>query len=271
MRPSNWQSFTFPTDGEVRSFISDIDSNDVELAKEMWNSSTSMRGLLTARPAGSVSRSLPKGEKDYTFDPATGVYRDPNGRAVSGDVLRRSVMRVSANARERLRNETRQLIAGTIMFVVWYERSRNILKALYATIWLLWLGGFLFDDQSWRDLFYIFVLMQFRRFEEFARQLDTGAQALDGTAVSRAGSYGWYGNAFYQNVKLQRGIAMGHDQARRVLGENENHCTDSAETPGCIELADLGWMPINHIVPLGGATCRANCLCQIETRKWSGK
>jgi hypothetical protein len=90
-------------------------------------------------------------------------------------------------------------------------------------------------------------------------------------AVSRAGSYGSYGNALYQNMKLDLSYLHGHVEGRRVLGMNEDHCHDSVyhneAIPGCIELAELGWMPLTQVVPLGGATCRGNCLCTIETRR----
>lgn len=265
-RPNNWQSFTLPTSGETAKYLTTWSDSESLSAQELWDSSTGLNGLLTARKAGGFQTKKPKGQKEYEFDQISGRYRDVRtGRTVSENVMRRAVMKESAEAQRRLREETRQLIAGTIMFAVWYGRSRSILKALYKTIFALHLGGFLFDDQTQRELFWALLLMQFKRFDDFVHDLDS--KELDGHVLARAGSYGRYGNALYQNIKLDQGFMLGHTEGRRVLGENENHCKDDVKTPGCIELAAKGWMPIAHVLPLGGATCRANCLCTIETRR----
>jgi hypothetical protein len=269
MKPSNWQSFPIPSSIETRNFLMSSTDAENELTRQMWNSATGLRGLLTARRLASAQMNKPKGEKDYVYNQVTGQYRDTvTGRPLSEKQIRTAVMRVSADAQKQLRDETRQLMAGTIMFIVWYTRSRIIMKALYKAIWVLWLGGFLFDDQTQRELFYLFILMQFKRFDDFTMQLDSGRQAFNGTAMTRAGSYGRYGNALHQNIKLDLAISQRqHDQARRVLGMNEDHCENAGETFGCIELALRGWIPIREMIPLGSATCRASCLCIIETRR----
>lgn len=268
MKPNNWQPFTLPTQIETRKFLIEFSEADNALATEMWDKSTGLRGLLTARRLASVHMKKPKGEKDFVYDQVTGKYRDTvTGRVLSEKQLESAVARVSSEAQKRMKEETKQLMAGTIMFAVWYSRSRNIMKALYKTIWVLWLGGFLFDDETQREIFYALMLLQFKRFDDFTAQLDSGKQVLNGTAVMRAGMYGRYGNPLYQNIKLDRGIMQGHDEAMRILGMNENHCHDATNTPGCIELAAKGWIPIRQMIPLGGATCRGNCLCTIKTRR----
>jgi len=273
-KPSNWQSFTLPTQSETHKLLTEFSDADNALAVEMWDKSTGLRGLLTARRLASVRMNRPKGEKDFVYDQVTGKYRDTvTGRVLSEKQLRNAVARVSAEAQKRLKEETRQLIAGTIVFAVWYTRSRNIMKALYKTVWVLWLGGFLFDDETQREFFYLFMLLQFKRFDDFTIALDSGKQIMNGTAVTRAGWYGRYGNALLQNIKLYLAFLWGHDEARRVLGMNEDHCHDYTTkkthefTPGCVELADRGWVPIQQMVPLGGASCRSNCLCSLETRR----
>ena len=267
-KPSNWQTFTLPTQVETRKFLTEFSEVDQELAESMWDSSTGLPGLLTARRLASVKMNRPRGEKDFVYDQVTEKYRDAvTGRTLSDKQLRNAVARVSNEAQRRMKEDARQLIAGTIMFVVWYNRSRNIMKALYKTIWVLWLGGFLFDDETQRDLFYLFMLMQFKRFDDFTMQVDSGKQILNGTATTRAGSYGRYGNPLFQNIKLDRGIMRGDDEARRVLSINDNHCHDAPDTPGCVEEAAKGWVPIRQLVVFGSCTCRSNCLCEILTRR----
>ena len=140
------------------------------------------------------------------------------------------------------------------------------MKALYRTIWVLSFGGFLFDDDLQRNLFYAFVLLQFNYLNNFAIQIEDGLQDLDGSAVSRAGLYGRHGNGLYENIRTRRAQDDGMTEARRILGPTEDHCHDSASRPGCIELAEIGWMPISQMVKIGDASCYSNCLCTIEYR-----
>jgi len=265
-KSANWQSFPIPSAIETRNFLTHTNDADFALAQEMWGTSTHLNGLLTARRVTSSPPLKPKGERDYTYDPNTGMYRDMvSGRLVTENTMRRAVMKLSVEAQKRLRQETQQMMAGTIMFIVWYSRSRSILKALYNTIWALGIGGFLFDDQTQRDLFYAFLLLQFQRFDNFTTYLDR-EPFFDGHVLARAGAYGKHGNSLFQNAKLEQAIMVGHTEARRVLGENENHCHDGVERPGCVELAAKGWMPIQQMTPFGDAQCYDNCLCTVETR-----
>jgi hypothetical protein len=266
-KPANWQSFALPSAIETRNFLTHDTDADIALAQELWDTSTGLGGLLTARAQGTHAIQKPRGERDYVYDPVTGQYRDMvTGRLVSPQVMRKAVMRMSIEAQKRLREQTRQMMAGTIMFMVWYFRSRSILKALYKTVWALAIGGFLFDDTLQRDLFYAFLLMQFQRFDNFTTYLDNQPM-FDGHILARAGAYGMHGNALAQNIKLDHGIAIGHDEARRLLGENEDHCTDSADRPGCVEEAMKNWLPIRQVLPIGSATCFDSCHCVIETRR----
>jgi hypothetical protein len=153
-----------------------------------------------------------------------------------------------------------------ILLAAWYEEMRSLMSALYRTMFILSIGGFLFEDDTARNLFYLLVLPQFGRLDNFEHQLETGVQALDGRAMNRAGLYGSYGNGLWQNIGLDRSRRKGLTEARRILGLNEDHCRDSGDRPGCWELWKRGWVPINEMVPISGATCYSNCLCHIKYR-----
>jgi hypothetical protein len=163
------------------------------------------------------------------------------------------------------------------------------MKALYRSIFTVWLGGEIFYDQNERNAFYLFTLIQFSRLDIFTRQLDSGETTFNGRIIGRAGMYGDWGKAEYQNLRLERAktedITDGMlfapaeivttiegmpkkkkkpTQGRRVLGHNENHCRNSLTRPGCVEMAELGWMPIKQIVPIGEGTCLSSCNCHLE-------
>jgi hypothetical protein len=228
---------------------------------DLWDRHSGMPGLLNASSTASAR------DFGYVYDPESETYTNvATGRQVSDRQLRRAVFKVSNEASLRMKKTTQQLIAGVILLAAWYDAMRSLTAALYRTVFLLSIGGFLFEDDIARNVFYLLSLPQFERLDNFARQLETGVQRLNGRAMSRAGLYGSYGNALWQNIGLERAKKKRLTEAQRVLGPNENHCRDSGERPGCWELWKKGWMPIEEMVPIGEATCYSNCLCHIKYR-----
>jgi hypothetical protein len=239
-------------------FLRDPDS---ALILDLWDRHSGAPGLLNAAPSSSGRRF------GFVYDPETGRYTNvATGRTLTDKQLRLYVFNVSNQASLRMKKSTQQLIAGVILLAAWYEEMRSLTAALYHTIFLLSIGGFLFEDDTARNLFYLLVLPQFGRLDNFERQLETGAQKLDGRAMSRAGLYGSYGNGLWQNIGLDRSKKKGLTEARRVLGPTETHCHDESERPGCWELWKKGWMPIGEMVPIGDAACYSNCQCHIKYR-----
>lgn len=242
-------------------YLKDNQPTITRQAREMWNQYSGAPGLLDAVTSSNSNR------RGYVYRPVSGTYvRADNGMKVTDKQLRAYVKNVSDAASLKMKKNTQQLIAGIILYAAWYEEMQSIMAALYNTIWVLSIGGFTFEDDTQRNLFYAFVLMQFNYMDNFYYQLEHGIQPLDGSALSRAGMYGQWGNGMWQNVGLEQEIRAGKTEARRVLGPNENHCHDSAGRPGCLELASLGWIPIDRMIPIGDATCYSNCLCHIIYR-----
>lgn len=253
---------------DTRAFLSSHTITDDELMRELWNGFSGLPGLLDARPVGSAPRNLRRGERDFIYNPSTRRYRRvATGKLVTEAEIRRAVYKVSTEAKNRMREETKQMMAGAVLFAVWYMRTRTLLKALYRAVFIVTLGGLLFEDDAARAAFYIWAILLFDRLDQFKIAVETGAMAWNGHIIAHAGRLARSVNGAYQNAKLTIGRMKGHDEARRILGENENHCNDSDDRPGCIELAEIGWMPILAMTPIGGATCRDNCLCQLQTRK----
>jgi hypothetical protein len=227
-------------------------------AIELWDQYSGAPGLLAA---GSRA-----GDDRYTYDKDRRVYTNTKtGWDVTDQQLRRYVKNVSDETSRRMRKDTQQLIAGLIMLAVWYSRMRSFMRALYKTIWILGIGGFVFDDDTQRNLFYLFTLLQFLKLDNFAEQIHSGTQPLNAFAMTRAGMYARAGNGMMQNIELINGEAHGYTEGMRVLGVSEDHCYDS-DRPGCIEQAARGWVPIRSVVPIGECTCYGNCLCRLRFR-----
>lgn len=244
---------------ETDTFLKSMTVADQDATRTMWDQYSGAKGLLDAR--------IGYGAKGYRYYPETGTYeRNTDGHRVTEKEMVAHVRRVSTGARNQMRKETQQLIAGTIILAVWYSRMRSLMKALYNTVWLVTIGGFLFDDDTARNLFYLWVLMQYNYLDRFAADIGR-IEPIDGRAVPRAGMYGEAGNGMYQNMRLEQKKKARYDQAKRILGDNENHCEDDGERPGCIDLASQGWIPINAMIPIGEAACYSNCHCTIVYRR----
>ena len=268
VRPITFQPFPTASARDTRDFLTRHTLSDDELMRELWNTFSGLPGLLSARTMDVVPKPLRRGERDYIYNPHTGKYRRvETDKTVSESVLRRAVYKVTTEVKNRMREETKQMMAGTILFVIWYQRMRSLLKAMMRAIFTVTLGGALFEDEGARNLFYLWSIFMFERFDQFKIAIESGAMEWNGHIRSAAGRLARSGNGAYQNAKIEIGRRKGHDEAMRILGENENHCHDSEKKPGCVELAELGWVPINKIVPIGDATCGGYCLCEIRTRK----
>jgi hypothetical protein len=243
---------------DTRLFLTVDTPDSISQAIELWDQYSGAPGLLSA---GSGA-----GDGRYTYDKARRVYTNTKtGRDVTDQQLRRYVKNVSDETSRRMRKDTQQLIAGLIMLTVWYSRMRSFMRALYKTIWILGIGGFVFDDDTARNIFYLFTLLQFNYFDNFAEQLYSGTQPLNGFAMTRAGMYGRAGNSMWQNKLLIQAEENGFTECINVLGVTEDHCQDG-ERPGCIEQTARGWIPIASAIPIGNRTCYNNCLCRFKFR-----
>jgi len=135
---------------------------DTALALDLWDRYSGAPGLLNAAPA-SIGRRF-----GYVYDPETERFTNVvTGRTVTNAQLRHYVFKVSGEASLRMKKTTQQLIAGVILLAAWYEEMRSLTAALYRTIFILSIGGFLFEDDTARNIFYLLVLPQFGRLDNF--------------------------------------------------------------------------------------------------------
>ncbi len=266
MIPSFYTGPAGPSDTML--FLTVDTPEQVNMVYELWDGYSGAPGLLGAAPqAPSAGRKA----GGYIYDKDRRVYVDAvTGRDVTQDQLVRYVKNVSYESSLRMKKSTQQLIAGIILLSVWYSGMRDLMRALYKTVWTLSIGGFVFDDDIQRNLFYLFVLSQFNYLDNFTEQLYTGEQDMNGFAMTRAGLYGSYGNGLWQNIGLVNAETNGYTEAIRILGENEDHCSEEKNPgsgrPGCIELAALGWIPVREMVPISETICYTACKCRIKLR-----
>jgi len=200
------------------------------------------------------------------FDHSTGVWRYVvAGRRVPDFRIKMGVQRVANAVQRDLRDLTARLVNGEISRQQWYDAMRSIMKQEYRAAYLASIGGLENYDRSHVSRFGWRMRPHYRWLDNFLAEIESGAQPLNGFAVVRAGMYARAANAIYENERMRVAEDAGYREARRVLGPNEEHCIDSSR-PGCVELFQLGWVPIADMVPIGEATCLSHCLCGLEFR-----
>jgi len=202
------------------------------------------------------------------FDAITGVWRYVvAGRRVPDFRIKMGVQRVANAVQRDLRELTTQLVNGEISRQQWYDSMRSTMKHEYRAAYLASIGGLENYDRSEISKFGWRMRPHYRWLNNFLAEIESGDQPLNGFAVMRAGMYARAANGIYENERMRVAAEAGYREARRKLGPNENHCETTLNRPGCIDLAAMGWIPIDQMIPIGAATCLSHCLCGMEFRK----
>lgn len=127
-------------------------------------------------------------------------------------------------------------------------------------------GGVTSETEDDRDHTAEIIIILLLLLREFAYQLQTGKQALNGFLLLRSDLYTYSTRGTFEEVRrFGMGSYFGATEERRRLGVAD-HCEGDGEREGCIELHDLGWAPIGTLPRLGDTPCRSNCKCRFEYR-----
>lgn len=257
---------------ETQEFLEDV--TDLQDAIRLWNAKSGIPGLLNSFiQAGSELANIHRisinarrlAEVYFDFD--EGIYRYLiSGRRVPASRVKLGVLRVHKAQEIAMRDLTAQLVRGEITQDYWYNQMRKMMKDQYRASYIASIGGVQNYTRSEISRFGWQVRPQYRWLDNFLLELQSGKQPLNGFAVRRAGMYARAGNGIYQNSIFRIAEQNGKTQAKRVLGATDMHCHDRNDRPGCVELAGLGFVPMNEAVPIGDAVCVSHCLCSFRFR-----
>lgn len=251
------------SDRQTQDFLED--NYDLSDTLKLWNSKSGYAGMLEARNKPVVQQAATIW--DVIFDLTVGRYRYlKNGRFISAEQIKLGNLRVAKAQEMYMSDLTQQLIDGQITERQWYLSMRKAMKDEYRASWIASIGGVENYTRSEASKFGWAVRPQYRWLDNFLLEIQSGKQQLNAFAKRRARMYARAANGIYQNNILRIAKQNGMREARRILGESENHCHDSRQRPGCIELAQLGYVPIDQVVQLGSASCLSNCLCSFSFR-----
>jgi hypothetical protein len=201
--------------------------------------------------------------RKITFDESTLKFRI-DGRAVSITSIRMYLQRIQDRFARQLVLLTLQLEKGEITIAAWQREFERTITSGHILAGALILGS-ISSSVNHRAVL--------ERIDEQLRFLDAFGEAIRarqagsfGKIRARAKSYLQAIHLTFTGIELQQRIALGVEtEARRRLRPAE-HCHNSIDTPGCIELALKDWIPIDEMVPIGQATCTIWCKCFIEYR-----
>jgi hypothetical protein len=195
----------------------------------------------------------------FTFDPVLGRYRDSRGRLVADATVRAALDQVLAAQAQQVRDLSQQLLDGTITLATWQVGMLQTIKQSHVVALAVAHGGWSQLDQSDFGWVGSQIKPQYQYLRQFAQDLASGAQPMNGVVVARATLY--VGAARVTNREAQRRLAAQRvvGQERRVLGVAD-HCRT------CVQQAQLGWQPFGSLRRIGDSECRVNCRCVFQFR-----
>lgn len=238
---------------------SQVTETDVALAIALW------RKYAPAR-----FRSIIDGGSIFEWEETLRVYRyKSNGRIIDPLVLRNSAIEpFLQNVKLSMRDISRRLQDRQINLPEWQFEMMRMVKGSQIAVSLVASGGADNNDEEDTALIALGILAMLSFLKNFALDIESGKQLLNGLLLTRTDLYAFGGRDAYEEARRNGMIKYGvSTQERRVLDPEANHCvTDKDGWIGCVELADRGWQPIGTLPRLYDTPCRTNCQCHFEFR-----
>ena len=220
---------------------------------------------MTTRPATPETRDLSRVQW-VTVNARSGPqhrYRDTaTGRYISAQSVRRDVARLADTAgRDVARQLTTALKDGRIGLAEWQVgMARAVKNVNYAAVASA-SGGVNNMTAVERGRAGAIIKQQYAYLRDFAKQIESGEQKLDGRAMRRAEMYMDAAKGSFHEQK-RAGFAESHAGAV-VMVRSHRHKRDSCRS--CVGL-DGKWFTMNspEYIPVGRRECNVNCGCTEE-------
>ena len=220
---------------------------------------------MTTRPATPETRDLSRVQW-VTVNARSGPqhrYRDTStGRYISAQSVRRDVARLADTAgRDVARQLTTALKDGRIGLAEWQVgMARAVKNVNYAAVASA-SGGVNNMTAVERGRAGAIIKQQYAYLRDFAKQIESGEQKLDGRAMRRAEMYMDAAKGSFHEQK-RAGFAESHAGAV-VMVRSHRHKRDSCRS--CVGL-DGKWFTMNspEYIPVGRRECNVNCGCTEE-------
>lgn len=210
---------------------------------------------------------------DFGWNEAAGRYMDlTTGRFVSFADVNAALELQVINSEMNIAAVTEQLRAGTINLAEWQLAMEQEIKVIHTASAASARGGWAQMTQADWGWVGQRVRVQYQYLNNFAAQIANGQQPLNGRALQRAKMYAQAGRSTFQEMRRRyTRIYKGAVTEARVLTPNAEHCEGGDNRPGCIELANMGRVPVGTLPPIGAAQCLTFCQCTFRFFDAEGK
>jgi hypothetical protein len=205
-------------------------------------------------------------EFTYTYDPrlrggAGGYRNDQNGRIVPLRDVRTALDATLDNAKDGTAALAGLLRERKINLPEWQLAMRTEIKNAHIAAAVSAKGGWAnMTPSDWGRVGQL-VKVQYGMLDNFAKQIASGEQPLDGRFLVRSQMYT---DAAINTHHVFQAIQMrnaGYDQERSILDPLARHCSGAGS---CIGEASKGWQPIGTVIPIGQRQCLTRCRCNME-------
>lgn len=190
----------------------------------------------------------------------TRYYDLETGQFVSNAAVREGLESVMDASALQMNALTQQLIDGGISLADWQTGMMQQIKITHTTSAALSQGGWAAMTQSDWGATGQLIRAQYDYLRNFAAEIASGKQPLDGRALVRADLYADAANGTFAEMGRRDAIESGFDEEMRELEDTINACD------GCIEQAMLDWQPIGTLKAIGSQECSTRCRCEFKFR-----
>lgn len=195
----------------------------------------------------------------FSFDDSLGRYRDGSGRFVREAAIRSALDTVISAQAAAMRATTQSLLDGRLSLADWQGSMMQSIKQGHLIGLAVAGGGWNNLDQS--DFGWVGqrVRQQYAYLRDFAAQIASGKQPLNGVVLARAEMYAHAARQTHRAAQRRAAQKRGMEQERNQLGAAD-HCS------GCLTETARGWQPIGSLIPCGSRQCLARCHCTLIYR-----
>lgn len=195
------------------------------------------------------------------YDDVSGRYRDMrSGRFVPQQAVSDALQSTIDSQAKTVATLTTQFKTGGITLAQWRTGMAEAIKTTHLASSALANGGWAQMTQADYGRAGQIIRQQYAYLDNFAADIASGKQKLDGTLERRAKMYTDAGRQTYESAQRAEARLRGYDEERNV-----RHASDSCS--GCLEATAAGWQPIGVISLPGTRDCRSNCKCRLEQRR----
>lgn len=193
------------------------------------------------------------------YDVSAGRYRGANGRFLADSTVRDLVDAVADVASDRMAALSQQLLDGSLSLADWQTAMMSEIKLAHLSTGVMASGGFEQMSPARYGFLGRTIRDEYAFLRDFAQQIQSGAQTLDGRLVARARQYGQASRVTFETVRARDDRNRGLTEERNVL-HPARHCDE------CRALSAMGWVPIGTLPPIGSRECMASDRCTISRR-----